>query len=222
MPFCSAVSITGINFSTSGTNLTLAFTTETAYADEIIIEATNITFRNYSRDDKLEVLTFTITEQSASYTGEDVPYYSFSSNQEKTIKSGLNSLNVSALINITNCELIGTITTSNGQRYSIPSCAGVTNLLLTKLRTESGNNIITLHYDVPQVDICKGFHDSGVSFGEMIVLIIVVSIAGIVLFFLFADNTEGMDLNSLAIIIIIAIVVFALGMKIIGSIGNGC
>ena len=156
-------------------------------------------------------------------------WFSSSSSTEKHIASNLTDTiyNVTTLFNVDTCDA-GTIYYTPkdlGIRYKYQSydCENkVVTLILPALAPSSESNVIEITYDQAQIDICTGFYNSGVSFGEMIVLIIIVSIAGIVIFFLFADDTSGIDLNSIAIIIIIAIAVFALGMKIVGSIGNGC
>lgn len=160
-----------------------------------------------------------IVETNKQYLCSDLPYINSSSDNKIVIRSNLNNnLYVKITFEIMYAN-IGTITTSNGQTYKIPngqtSPLTLSNLIITK-----GDTVLYLNYDSAVVDTCDNYYGMGKYGFTWIALLIVVSCAGIVLFFIFGG--DDFDAGILAIVIIVVSIILVLGMIIINSIGNGC
>ena len=132
------------------------------------------------------------------------------------ISSNLNNnLNSDITFPITT-ENIGSITTSNGQRYVVPN-SQTSPLGLTELITNN-NTILTLNFDSSSIDTCNNFFDAGNSFIAFVIIIIVISIAGFVIFLL--TGSGEIDLTTIFIAVLISSLALIFGMIIINNIGK--
>ena len=70
------------------------------------------------------------------------------------------------------------------------------------------------------LDICEGFGDAGSTFTSFFAIIIIVGVAGLILF-LFLGDGEEIDLGAIAFALIMVGFVLSIGTSIIFKIG-GC
>jgi len=211
-------------FRSEGLNLSINFSDLTMYANgSVFVEATYIGFMNLSRTEgAIETLTFNITEQNKSYTGSDMPYISSSSDDSKTVTSGLDSSLLSKIfISVKDCDEIGTISTSNSQNYYAPSTCSGNFLILSSLNISANSDtVITINYNLQSSEICSGFFDAGNSFISLVIVLIIVSVAGYIIYILMTGDDGGVDVTNMAIAILIAFIAIVIGMRIINTIGS--
>ena len=191
--------------------------TDTYYVNSLVINSSGTTFNQFNRDNSVNHISFTINKSNQFYYCSDLPYINSTSHTQVIIKSNVDTINTKVIF--TNPDgNIGTITTSNSQTYFIPDDSST--LSLTDLITSNGDTILTLNYDSAVVDTCRGFYNMGTTGCSFIVLLIIVSSAGIILFFIFGG--DNVDATSIAIVIVIVSIILVLGMIVINSFGNGC
>lgn len=155
--------------------------------------------------------------------------FSYTSNTEKHINSSLlEPINATVVFNVLSCDTLGTVsyTSDTGtytQSYSESDYTCTNNVLtltVNGIETATASNVITLAYNQASVDICDGFDDAASTFITFFVIIIIVSIAGLILFFLLGSGEE-VDLNTIAFALIVAGISLSIGATIILRIG-GC
>lgn len=87
--------------------------------------------------------------------------------------------------------------------------------------------ILYLSYNPPasnqaSLDICEDFGDAGDSFISFFIILIIVAIAGLILFiFMGGEGSSGIDLDGLSVMLVIGGVVLSIGATIVFRIG-GC
>jgi hypothetical protein len=218
-----------VNFSVSGLNNALIFNnSNNVLADSNIENNDGEIYLEIGENETIYILNnFNLTE---GINREYSPiWFSSSSNTEKHIASNLtDSVNVSVSFNVDSCENLGTITyksntgvqtlSFDGRPYCLNKVVTISNILI---EPATSSNEFDILYNSANLDVCSGFFDAGMSFGSFIVILIIISIGGFVLFLFFGDENSEIDTTGIAIIIIIAGVIISLGMVIINSI-NGC
>lgn len=154
-------------------------------------------------------------------------WISSSNNLEKHIASNLtDSINVTVSINVLSCDSLSKIQYKRNQSLVYEEVSGtcLDNILtINTLQVDPSqeSNEIILTYGKAVIDTCNGFFDAGLSFTSFLIILIIVSVGGFIIFIFLNESNPDFDLTSIALIIGVASCVMAIGMYIIGSMG-GC
>jgi hypothetical protein len=174
-------------FNTTGSNLTINFT-DTRYADIITVDTNAIKFNGYRLTDATtEKMTFNITENDTFYNHTSLPYFSASTNTQKTIASGLaDVISTNVSIDIYNCDLVSSINyvSSSGLRnrnfnlaYIESNCASnLITLINLPIEKASNNKINIVTSDVERSGICSALPNGLNKISSLISTILIVGI----------------------------------------------
>ena len=215
----SSLEVNNTNYFCTSPNQTINFTN--SYLDSIecgnYISITNLRLS----DSANEKLTFNITTNNSQYFGNQLPYFLTSSNTNKVINSSIN-LNSTLTLSFTDCSNIGTISTSNNQKFQLPTCTGSSLVVLNNVILSNGLTTISIDYGAASIKTCNNFFTTGNSLIDFVVIFIIVACA-IAAIYLISGGQEGteIDLTSIAGIALVSFIVAIIGMIIINAIG-GC
>jgi hypothetical protein len=232
LPIVTAVELSNTAIISTGLNLTINITTPSLFADVIQVEDSFIYFQGLRASaGATDKITINITEQNKSYFGTDLPYFFSSTATNKHIASNITSLNGTLSTWVTDCSTAGTmkyypknasyyLTYLDGSYTCSNGVATITNVLINP---SPNSNIWEITYDGIQSELCSdtlnGLGDFGVWFG----IIIIVAIAGGIIFLMYGDTSGISEANDMSTIIIIAAIVISLGAIIIANVlGNLC
>jgi hypothetical protein len=233
MAYAASINDTIIRASTLLTNLTF---NETRYYNTLTVEATGIYFAGYRpTDGASEMLTFNITDSGEWFyvntTHEDLPHITSSTVSQKVINSGVGTLDVIVVLDVTSCNArddVGDLSTITCDTCTVSSfvCNGAGTQALTYLTgVTTGNNVLTLNYFTAYERTCDSSMLSLYTLAQKIKLIAAVFGALITIALIYGiytgrwlDDKYFISIIVVTIILMFITLILALGGSVIDAI----